>query len=593
MVSTPVAILSQRAITPNVEAFLDKIKKMTRSNARGNAVRDSDFPVFKPANAEYFRYKRYENKLEWYIRDYLVSDIIYDLFEETYSELGIKCLIPHADEDDDRIIVRSKYSNEMYGEDYPFAFILSSKQGRVGYRYSGLCLSDDDFESWLKDYDVTHIEVIDWEENQSMDTKRIEWGVSRGKRDRVFYVTLHKFFRDHFSEELYNEYIQAVTKAVELANQEIGFHTIPQLSLKHLSEFRFEVASDIATTALGKMGFQKFDETNGEVSEDFFPLLSNEDRRLLDRRFYTEGLSKALIGREKFAQCFITSEFLYSVFRHGNERYFDYSAIATGYFKAVELLLEKMMDLSLEMGGRSHLWIKCGDPKMKPDDSTIPENKKTCRKNKHNVKEVRFRKEFRDSFSTEMGALIYFLCDNLNYKMGWLVTWGGMKAIRNCLLNYNKGCRNEHLHKDIINDIDTITIIRNNTLLCLYYLLGGYRYNGNSNGHDFQLLGIKEDSFDRLYRALERHKSKSAFYLQFRGEDVFKAIMLDEQEFPTYDIEGGMTSTVKFLRVNDFSIDSYNASKEDPNNLVVISCENIPEHIWWDNWDKGKIEIRW
>ena len=251
------------------------------------------------------------------------------------------------------------------------------------------------------------------------------------------------------------------------------------------------------------------------------------------------------------------------------------------------------MDLTLNMSGRDHLWIKCANPKIKPDDPSVPQSDRICKINKHHVKEIRFRKEYRESFSTEMGALIYFLCNEKNHNMGWLISRNGMKTIKTCLLNYNKGCRNEHLHKDIINNINTIEVIRNNTRLCLYYLLGGYRYNGASKEHNYQLLGIKDDSFDRLYRALQKHKLIYEYYIQFNGQDAFRALKLDDRQYPTYDNEGGIIASIRFRKVDDFNIENYDTPIDNPNNLIVLSCQNMPEKIWWYNSIKGKNEIKW
>ena len=51
----------------------------------------------------------------------------------------------------------------------------------------------------------------------------------------------------------------------------------------------------------------------------------------VDKKFY-----KALLGNKGFAKCFITAEYLYTVFK--NNAQFDYTAIVSSYLKAVEQL---------------------------------------------------------------------------------------------------------------------------------------------------------------------------------------------------------------------------------------------------------------
>ena len=66
----------------------------------------------------------------------------------------------------------------------------------------------------------------------------------------------------------------------------------------------------------------------------------------------------ALLGNEKFARCFMTSEYLYQLFMVGNQHCFDYSTVVSGFFKSIEILLEKLMILRLSSADHDTLWIK-------------------------------------------------------------------------------------------------------------------------------------------------------------------------------------------------------------------------------------------
>jgi len=593
MSSEVVSMLVEKAIAPNVSLFLARVKELRHNAPKRHFANRSHFPIFEPANNEYFEYSFFENNIERYILDYLVNDVFISLLYETRKSSKIDCLVPSNNDTSDK---RANYSRKIFLKYKRFAFIIVTNKERIGYCYSSECLSDDDLsniDDIIYNYSLSRIEIIDWSNTDSLVSKNVAPEIPKEKRNKVQYVTLQKFMKDYFPDELFDEYLKIVRQAIKTANKEIGFQTIQQLSLQHLYSFKLDVLSEISTYDLCKLQYQIFDESNGKPSNTYYNLLPNEDRITLWSRFFSKNLFHALVGNEKFAQCFLTSEHLYKTYKSGNWHFFDYSTIATGYFKSVELLLEKMMELSLSLNDRGDLWIKCSDNNIHPDGPEVPSAKRICQKNNSHVKEIRFRKEFRDSFSTEMGALIYFLCDNRNHDLGWVVTWQGRKTIRKCLLNYNKGCRNEHLHKDIIDDVNAIDPIRNNTLLCLFYLLGGYNYNGNAQSHNPELLGIVDNSFDRLYSTLKRYDDIIDYYIQFHGQAAFKAMKTDNQDLPLYDDKGNLMTSVIFVRVDEFSIESYESQIDDDQNLVFLSRDNVPEKIWWYSQNRGRNEITW
>lgn len=567
--------LVDKVIYPNIEKFIDNIKWRCRIKNQSNYVKESRYPIFHPANSEYFEYREYEEELENDIFHYLIDGIIPSFFLKTSEETGIQI---------------------SFIEQREIDFILSNGMDKIGYQYSDIEITESKLKHLLKDYGLSYIEIIDWADTDSLISRKKAYDISKKLRDKCIYTTLKKFMCDFFSEEVFKEYISQVRDAVQTANEIIGFQTIPQLSLRHLSDFKNSVISELSTFKIRNLSYQKFDEKTGKAIEEFAEPLSKNDYDIIDKRYYEMDLYKSLVGNEKYAQCFITSEFLYKTYTKGNEKYFDFSSIATGYFKAVELLLEKMMDFSLSLRECENLWIKCSDPQRIPDDE-----RKICRYNKHKVKEIRFQERYRESFSTEMGALIYFLCDNTNHKR-WYVSWEGRKRIRQCLQNYNRGCRNEHLHKDIINDINEIKIIRNNTLLCIYYLLGGYKYDDGQNNVDI-FLKIENDSFDRLYRKLFIElRSVYHYYIQFKNSNVIKALIHLRRQYPAYDDKGNIISDIRFIIVDDFFgedfgpvddiiADKIDAAMNDKSREVFISRNNMPERIWYYTHWEGKVEI--
>ena len=596
MKNIDIALISS-IVDRNIQKFISEIKDICQINCKKVHTERSDFPIFHPANRDYFEYKYYENHLEWYIRKYLVTPILCELLEAR----GISvCTIANEDERvryyDLRhlryryaIRARFKYSNECFGKDYPFVFSFTINGKNIGVRYSGVCLSDLEVKRQLNNYSLDHVEIIDWDDTDSIDSMREESGISRKYRDKYQRVTLRGFFNRHFTDEIYLYCLKEIRAAVEFANKEIGFHTIPNLSLRYLSDFKNNVLFKISTMPLSQMKYQKFDK-DGEPSAEYCDLLPPDDYGELKKRFIDEGLYITLIGNENFAKCFLTSEYLYQIFERGNENYFDYSAVATGYFKSVELLLKKIMDLALYCKGHEELWIKCNS--VRDGEKTDGTMYRRIRRGKYEIRQAKFVEVNESTFSTEMGPLIWFVHDRTD---GWYISQEGRKIVHECLKNYNQGCRNEHLHKDVINDFNTIKSIRNNTILCLYYLLGGCHLTDIPEMDGFS-LGLESPEYDRMYKAVQSiFRSNDCFLIQLEGQKEIKAIRLYDQEAPRYDERGNIQSRIRFAVVDNFDIGDYEefVAGITKDKELYLSRDCIPDRIWRYNTIQGRVEIMW
>ena len=99
------SILEKAAIN-----FHSKIKAACKINNRTLHSEESDFPVFNPANSEFFEYKYFEGVLEWYIRDYLVTPILYEL----WIAKNIKVVKLEDSTNKGNVRVRFQYNNASY-----------------------------------------------------------------------------------------------------------------------------------------------------------------------------------------------------------------------------------------------------------------------------------------------------------------------------------------------------------------------------------------------------------------------------------------------------------------------------------------------
>ena len=553
-----------------IQIFEEKIKDICSVDNRALHTDRSDFPIFQPASVPFFEFRYYENLLEQNIRDNLVTPALVELFKASGIEV-IENEKPAANWGG------SLYNNEMFGKDYPVAFRLKTGSANIGVRYSHVCFDDPEAEEFLRSHKLDRVEIIDWSNEKEADA--IDYGVSEELRSKFCGVTLKNFFTLHFSVEVYECFVKKIKDAVEVANREIGFHTIPNLSLRYLSEFKQNVLTDLPSLPYDKMRYQEFKE--GTLTGKSYELLPKEDYAKIRERFENQSLFNVFLGKSDFAKCFLTSEYMYQVFRKGVEHCFDYTAVVTGYFKSVELLLEKIMELALETKGHENLWIACRyTEEQKKDEKFSVDFRK-----KKKTWQVRFKENYKKFFKTEMGSLSHFVHDRAD---GWSISKEGVENVFQCLMNYSSDCRNDHLHKDVIEDIESVEGIRHNTILCLYYLLGSCKFSDTPDS-DARYLGAETNDFNRLYEALLKIPRSVTCFRIMNGKEEIRALRLYDQDRTEYDSWGNIISTVNFTRVADFN---HKDDTPTPENLIKLSRENVPQKIYWQN-DQKEAEVVW
>jgi hypothetical protein len=562
-----------KIIEDSIEQFLDRIRKTIeiKQYKRTFKARYS-FEIFKPGNDEYYEYKFFERRLEWYIRD-LVNSILSYLLQEN----SIKCMFP---DEDSRL--RIDYSNSDFEEVNPFEFVIKNKYETVGYRYTFLASNEIDY--LIKQYSINRIVILNWENTEDKYSLKEMIGCPD---KRVTQQSLRSFFDEYLNDDLFNVFVTKIRTAVGIANEEIGFQTIPKMSLRYLSGFKAELNETLSSLDFSKMKYQilnHLDKNNFNRVNEFN--LDSSDFNEIKNNFVEKELYKALLGSEDFAKCFITSEYLYTLLESNN--FFDYTAVVCGYFKSVEQLLYKVMQIELETNPSEDLWIKSkGNPQGEDTNINFRRNPKI----KKTVWQVRFNKENEKYFSIELGSLIWFYNDNDICS----ISEGGRQSIRKLLLQYNQECRNDHFHKDNIYSFQEVERVRNNTLLILFYIIGSCRLFGEVSKNKLA-LGIQDDSFDRFYKALLKIPTHVPLCIKFPGEEEKYLRRMGNQKSTIYNTMGSVKGNVlKFISIekyeeflkNDFlGFDEVQAD-------VLIDENNVPEKAWYIKYSGEMVEIKW
>ncbi len=468
--------IAEEIIDTNIAAFSDCIKQITRPGKIQIRHRSLDFPMLEPANADFYEQHDYERALIWHIRDYLVKDILNDLFHEA----GMETLLPKADN-------YVKFSNESIEKVFPYEIILEKdRRNAIGFRFTVPPVNNEkELKRWIKRQNAYHkitvnyIIVIDWKDANATELKhKYDGDAYEGIMERI---PVRAFFSRFFSDEIYQLYLKKIRIAIKTAYDEVGFKTIPRMTNKYLDSFTDKLNKELSEERFHDLKYNVIKTDDTAIVERAQRQLSEDDAKIIDSRFRDKKLHRALTGNTNFAKCFITSEYMASIFGEGGE--FEFTSIVAGYLKSVEQLLYTLV---VKTESEDDLWITATRRNNKMiEQGKMRQVERPSKNGKTNYYyEVKFSPD-KNNFSKSMGSYIWFLYENVN---AWNISEEGRKIIRDYLLNYCDEDRNEHFHRDNITDFKEVEIIQNNTKLVLYLVLGGYNFNEK---HEMEILGIK------------------------------------------------------------------------------------------------------
>ena len=426
-----------QVIDKAVNLFLERIGAVCdkdKDSFRKPYTQPATFSILKPASEAFYEYAYYERTLEWLTRDLLINPILKGLFQIH----GFETAWPNVTQ-------YIRYSTESIEDIYPFEFIILSNKEKIGVRYTGLCTGDS--EKLTRQYAINRIIQINWSDEPTFREK---------EQEEYEVISPEAFFARYFTREEYDSFFIKAMSAVKQANAEIGFATIPRLSLRYLSSFKMATENMLRKMKYEDLFYQILPDS--EWSEDLGSLhLDQEDYTTLNENFISRRLYKALMGNAGFAKCFITAEYLYNVFQSGNS--IDYTSVACGYFKFVEQLLHRLTQIRLKYNNGDELWIKCRS--LKPGEYGRVEG--VTRKNPNSsAKQILHKPEYESYFDIALNPLIWFVHDD---NHGWYISDNSRKIVHKFLRNFADECRNGYLHKDNIDVRGKVTCIRNDALL--------------------------------------------------------------------------------------------------------------------------------
>ena len=431
-------------------------------------------------------------------------------------------------------------SNREYELDSFLEFIAVLDEKKVGVRYTKTSYSMQEIYAMKRDasyllegskvpgFDklcyVNMVYVLDWSGIADEELSKIHPAI-KGLDSRSQEISIKDFFNKYFSHKEYEIVITSGRKAFEKAKEIIALRVIPQLLPDNMLLFKKTVVKDFSEERLNSLIYE-FKEGNHVCGFSNNDLITIKDTFLNNYR-------NALIGKADFAKSFITSEYLYRTVK--DRLSIDYTSIVVGYLKSVEQLLYLLYKSAFEGNPRMEYWDRC-----KKADAFDITKEEQFRYDPYSIEKRQKQEKYIHKIrggaqSPEIGELARFL---RYFEKMWRISERGKEYVYECLDDFRKYCRNSHFHKSNIgaDEYEMVKRIRNNAHVCLYYLLGGFRFLDTSpNG--FEQIGIIDYSFESLYQLI-RQKGQRYFDAKFQDDSQSVIFYLNNDEGIEYSETG-------------------------------------------------------
>lgn len=293
--------------------------------------------------------------------------------------------------------------------------------------------------------------------------------------------SLKQFFDFFFGFEeyvMFKKYADAFTEKVK---NYFGFEIVRTLKPNTLHNFRKDVRDNFEAFDITKL------DTDSRISE--------AQRDLIEKHFFEEKNYELLMGASDFAQSYMTAEWLFSSLEEvGN---IDLTAIAMGYFKAIEQLLFQYIKLHVKEADSVTRYIFVGKGKPYADDKGNAELIKSLMDDDEKTKDINLGALTGFfGFYNEKSAQYYYRNKDL-LQAG--ITDSTYEYIIEVLTGI-VGLRNGYFHKHNLKKWDSVKSARKSARLVFYLLLGAYKVSDSEK----QLLGlIRTDTHDDYYRLCE------------------------------------------------------------------------------------------
>ena len=369
-----------------------------------------------------------------------------------------------------------------------------------------------------------------------------------------------QFIEAFFGKEEYAEFRRFANLFSEKVKEYFGFALVRTLKPNAIHNFKKIVRDDLKMINPSEIG-----ASTG---------ICESQRKIIEKHFYEDKNYEILLGSSDFAQSYMTAEWLYTSLKDAGN--IDLTAIAMGYFKAIEqLLFAFLKNHTREMDGFTRV-VYVGKDKTYADqrgnaqltDSLVtdPEKSKDLSLGSltgffgyHDIRKNQYYKRNQDLLVPGITDATYeFIIDVL----GKIV-----------------GLRNGYFHKDNLkgdnpDDRKKTEEARKSARLVFYILLGAFTITEE----DRTRLGlIKVEGHDDFYRLCDyvNNKAYGSYMLRIPivyiddTSDPYAFGFFHQDDFIQYDNYGEPVYSGAYFK--EFGKDG---------RIIKIGRDNIPKEVW-------------
>lgn len=436
-------------------------------------------------------------------------------------------------------------NNAKYDQYMPFYRMEEGK--KIGYVFTYSMIKSIEWKTIKEAYEIDGIKVVALVElGEDLETRdSIIGNEIRRSGGFVQYLPIQELF-SLISKNEFEIYMTYVRKFNGDIKRLIGYRTIVVPSDSSIKDLKQDIESELRSIDFDK-----------QLSQDG---LYENQIEIVKKNFWDRALYQAILGESSFAESFISSEWYYK--NHAEFSVLEQTAIVAGYLKSVEQLLYSIVRLSegtgkhiKKYGGNRTDYIEYCEANESLIDSTL-------------------------------GSIIGYA---RHYSDLWDVNSYVKNYVADKLNIYRDKYRNDHFHKDNVTSNEEIEIIRKNTILIHYLLLGAMKISDSDKAR----IGIvtrqdeedkKQDiSFQMLEGWLDRilggdvllpKSSKIYFDVDGWGRDKWKLSFLTVSGFN----EIGAPKDVKWPYIGDDLKWDRVHEKEDAVSKVVLLIKEYLEN---------------
>lgn len=367
--------------------------------------------------------------------------------------------------------------------------------------------------------------------------------------------SLKQFFDLFFDAGEYASFKEYANRFTETVRTYFGLEIVRTLKPNTMHDFRMDI----------KRRIEEFDISKHDVDLK----VTNSQRNLIAKQFYKESNYELLIGSSDFAQSFMTAEWLF--FSLGKAGNIDLTAIAMGYFKAIEQFLFQYIKLHVKESDSVTRTIYVKRRETYVDNKGYAELTKSLLEDEEKAKHI--------NLGALTGFFGYYAKDkNTYYHNNQDLLQKGIETntyefIIDVLSKISE-LRNVYFHKQNLQNWDCVIKARDNAMLVFFLMLGSYKINNAEK----RILGLLQtDNHDDYYQLCK--------YLDETNSSV------DGLKVPIYYMGGGAEKNDFWMGVRDSFI-KYDAYGEpiysgvyfrrmsEKKNVLKMSKNDLPSEIW-------------